>query len=91
MPAPKKVPAPDLGGCRIRAALLVGGASLLLGVQPKLGITAIVVSGKSITVMRNFCAVADPQHRMNEMIHFSKNMALLGGALARTGIEEPWP
>jgi hypothetical protein len=26
-----------------------------------------------------------------EMIQFSKNMALLGGALALMSIEEPWP
>ncbi len=25
------------------------------------------------------------------MINFSKNMALLGGALALMGVEEPWP
>jgi hypothetical protein len=26
-----------------------------------------------------------------EMIQFSKNMALLGGALALMAVEEPWP
>jgi hypothetical protein len=28
---------------------------------------------------------------MNDMINFSKNMALLGAALALMGVEEPWP
>jgi hypothetical protein len=28
---------------------------------------------------------------MNEMINFSKNMALLGSALALMGVDEPWP
>jgi hypothetical protein len=25
------------------------------------------------------------------MIHFSKNMALLGAAIALMGVDEPWP
>jgi hypothetical protein len=33
----------------------------------------------------------EPGQRMNETIHFSKNMALLGAAVAFMGIEEPWP
>ena len=28
---------------------------------------------------------------MNEMINFTKNMALLGATLALLGVEEPWP
>jgi len=35
--------------------------------------------------------VQDPNQRMNEMVHFSKNLALLGGALALMGMDEPWP
>jgi hypothetical protein len=29
--------------------------------------------------------------RSSEMINFSRNMALLGSALALMGVEEPWP
>ncbi|PYX43720.1 MAG: hypothetical protein DMG79_21825, partial [Acidobacteria bacterium] len=42
-------------------------------------------------VMHNFWNVQDPQQRMSEMINFTKNMALLGSALALMGVEEPWP
>jgi hypothetical protein len=28
---------------------------------------------------------------MNDMINFSKNMAMLGAAVALLAIEEPWP
>jgi hypothetical protein len=28
---------------------------------------------------------------MNDMIHFMKNMAMLGAAIALMGVEEPWP
>ncbi len=28
---------------------------------------------------------------MNDMINFTKNTALVGGAMALMGVEEPWP
>jgi len=31
------------------------------------------------------------EQRMNDMINFTKNMALAGGAIALMGVEEPWP
>jgi hypothetical protein len=33
----------------------------------------------------------EPAQQTNDMIHFSKNMALLGAALALMGVPEPWP
>jgi putative oxidoreductase len=73
-------------------ALIAGGTSILLGVKPKLGTAAIAgfLAGVS-PVMHNFWSVQDPQQRMNEMINFSKNIALLGSALALMGVNEPWP
>jgi hypothetical protein len=41
--------------------------------------------------MHNFWAIEDPKQRMNDMVNFSKNMALLGSALALMGVDEPWP
>jgi hypothetical protein len=41
--------------------------------------------------MHRFWEEADQQKRQNEMIHFMKNMALVGAALAMTQIKEPWP
>jgi hypothetical protein len=41
--------------------------------------------------MHDFWKHEDPQQRQNEMIHFMKNVAMLGGALALMGVEEPWP
>ena len=73
-------------------ALIAGGTSILLGVKPKLGTAAIAgfLAGVS-PVMHNFWSVQEPSQRMNEMINFSKNMALLGSALALMGVDEPWP
>jgi putative oxidoreductase len=74
------------------AALAIGGASILLGIKPKLGTAAVIgfLAGVS-PVMHDFWRAEDPNQRMNDMINFTKNMALLGGALALAGVEEPWP
>jgi putative oxidoreductase len=73
------------------ALLVAGGASLLLGAKPKLGSAAVITFLAGVSpVMHNFWR----QHgeaRENDMAHFMKNSALLGGALALAGVEEPWP
>ncbi|HWR13942.1 MAG TPA: DoxX family protein [Terriglobales bacterium] len=90
--ASKNVPAAKVAVALSGAALVVGGGSLLLGIKPKLGAAAIVgfLAGVS-PVMHDFWNVEDAQQRQGEMIHFSKNLALLGSALALAGVEEPWP
>jgi putative oxidoreductase len=67
-------------------ALTLGGASLALGIKPELGAAAVAgfLAGVS-AIMHDFWKVEDPQKRQAEMINFSKNMALLGAALALMG------
>jgi putative oxidoreductase len=88
----KNVPMAEAVVASTGVVLLAGGASILLGIKPKLGTAAIAgfLAGVS-PVMHNFWNVQEPGQRMNEMINFSKNMALLGSALALMGIDEPWP
>jgi uncharacterized membrane protein YphA (DoxX/SURF4 family) len=88
----KNVPMPDLAVDLTGAAMVAGGASILMGVKPKLGTAAIAgfLAGVS-PIMHNFWQSEDPEQRMNDMINFTKNMALLGGAMALMGVEEPWP
>jgi len=88
----KHVPAPDFAVQATGVGLVIGGASILLGVKPKLGATALIgfLAGVS-PIMHDFWRQEDPNQRMNDMINFSKNMALLGGAIALMGVEEPWP
>jgi putative oxidoreductase len=87
----KGVPAGELAVKLSAIPLIAGGASLLLGVKPKLGAMAILgfLAGVS-PVMHDFWSIEDPNHRMNEMINFMKNAALAGGALALMGVDEPW-
>ena len=88
----KNVPMPDVSVVVTGLMMLLGGTSILLGLKPKLGAAAVIgfLTGVS-PVMHDFWKVEDPNQRMNEMINFSKNMALLGAALALMGMEEPWP
>ncbi len=88
----KNVPMPDAAVAATGVALTLGGASILLGVKPKVGAVALAgfLAGVS-PIMHDFWRVEDPEKRQGEMINFSKNMALLGGSLALMGMEEPWP
>lgn len=88
----KNVPKPDLAVTATGAAMIAGGTSILLGIKPKLGAAAIIgfLAGVS-PVMHNFWKAENPDQRMNDMINFGKNIALLGAALALMSVEEPWP
>jgi len=88
----KNVPMAEAVVASTGVVLIAGGTSILLGVKPKLGTAAIAgfLAGVS-PVMHNFWSVQEPGQRLNEMINFSKNMALLGSALALMGVDEPWP
>jgi uncharacterized membrane protein YphA (DoxX/SURF4 family) len=87
----KKVPKPGLAVRLSGAMLIAGGTSILLGVKPKLGAMAILgfLAGVS-PVMHDFWN-EQSERRMNDMINFTKNLALAGGAMALMGVEEPWP
>lgn len=88
----KKVPQPTLAVVGSGLALIVGGSSILLGIKPKLGALSVIgfLAGVSPT-MHDFWRANDQGQRMNDMINFSKNMALMGAAVALLAIEEPWP
>jgi putative oxidoreductase len=88
----KGVPAPKLVVAGAGVLLIIGGLSIILGFQPLIGIAAIVLFFIGVTpVMHNFWTVPDPQHRMNERINFTKNLALLGSTLMFLAIPRPWP
>jgi len=88
----KNVPKPELAIVGSGVALLAGGTSILLGIKPKLGALSIIgfLAAVSPTI-HDFWRAQDPNQRMNDMIHFGKNLAMLGAALALMGVEEPWP
>ena len=88
----KKVPAAGVAVPASGAALIIGGTSILLGVKPKWGALAIIGFLASVSPsIHDFWNAEDPNQRMNDMINFSKNLAMLGAALALMAVEEPWP
>lgn len=89
--AAKGVPLAEAAVVGSGAMLLAGGTSILLGVKPKVGALAILGFLTAVSpVMHNFWAQEEPQMRQNDMIHFAKNLAMAGAALALLGVEEPW-
>jgi putative oxidoreductase len=88
----KKVPAADAAVIASGVMMVAGGLSLLTGAQPKIGAASIAgfLLGVSPT-MHAYWNEQDPQQRMHEMVNFTKNVALIGGALLAAGQPEPWP
>jgi putative oxidoreductase len=88
----KKVPAADLAIIVSGAMIAAGGLSLVTGIRPKVGVSLISGFLLGVTpIMHAFWQHEDPQQKMNEMIHFSKNAAMLGGAMLAAAVPEPWP
>ena len=88
----KNIPQPEAAVVASGALLVLGGTLIALGVKPKIGAAAIMTFLASVSpTMHNFWTQTDPNQRMQEMINFSKNIALLSSAMALMGVEEPWP
>jgi putative oxidoreductase len=88
----KNVPMPEQAVTASGVLLLLGGTSILLGAKPKIGTAAVIAFLAAVSPkMHDFWSQQDLSQRQNEMINFSKNMALLGAAVALMGIDEPWP
>jgi len=72
-------------------AMIAGGASLVTGIKPKWGSAALIgFLGGTAGLIHDFWNDQDPQQKQNDMINFSKNLALAGATLALAGVDEPW-
>ena len=90
--ASRGVPTPDRAVQASGALLLAGGVSVMMGFRPHQGLAAIVAFLVPVTLqMHRFWEETDPQRRQIEMVHFMKNVALVGAALSLMQIDEPWP
>jgi putative oxidoreductase len=62
--------------------ILMGGMSILLGLHAKFGALLILIFLIAVTLtMHRFWNIEDPQEAQMQMIHFLKNLSLIGGAL----------
>jgi putative oxidoreductase len=90
--AAKHVPLANIAVPATGALMLAGGTSILLGLKPKYGALAVLTFLAGVSpVMHDFWRAEDPTQRMNDMINFSKNLALAGAALSLMSVDEPWP
>ena len=72
--------------------LLIAGVSILTGLFPAIAVTALIIFLVPVTLMmHNFWVVEDQVMKMNDMVMFTKNMALLGYTLVLLAIPQPWP
>src|SRR5262249_54744485 len=75
------VPAPELAVFGTGALILAGGLSIMTGFVPKVGATLIAIFLIGVTpIMHAFWRDADAMQRANDLVNFTKNIALLGGA-----------
>src|SRR6266508_1581928 len=86
----KGVPKPELAVATSGTMFLLGGLSLLTGIRPKVGAALIAAGLAGVTTMHDFWNVEGDQ-RMQELVNFTKNVALIGGAALAAAIPEPWP
>jgi uncharacterized membrane protein YphA (DoxX/SURF4 family) len=87
----KNVPLAEIAVPGTGVLLLAAALSILTGIYPVIAVTALVVFLVPVTIMmHNFWTIEDPMARMNEMIMFTKNMALLGYTLILLAIPQPW-
>jgi putative oxidoreductase len=88
----KGVQAPEAAVAGSGLLILGGGLSILSGTFPKLGAGLITTFLLGVSPrMHAFWREQEPQQRMNEMVNFTKNMALVGASLVAAAHPEPWP
>jgi putative oxidoreductase len=88
----KGVTWPEVAVLGSGAMLMLGGVSLLTGVKPKVGAGLVAAFLAGVTPkMHDYWNVDDPNQRMNQMVNFTKNLGLLGGAAFAAAAREKWP
>ena len=78
----KGMPVPTLCVVAASAICILGGLSILVNYQIKIGVLLIWIFLVPVTlIIHNFWTVEDPMLKGNEMAHFLKNFLALAGAL----------
>jgi uncharacterized membrane protein YphA (DoxX/SURF4 family) len=90
--ASKGVPAPEVAVIVSHLLLILIGFCFLTGWRPALGVIAAVIFFVPVTlIMHAFWAETTAAGQQMQMIHFTKNIALLGSSLMFLAIPRPWP
>ena len=79
----KNVPSARLAVIGTGVMLVAGGASVLFGIVPVVGLTVLILFlFATLVTMHDFWNMKDPQQRIAEQVNFLKNVALIGASLA---------
>ncbi|HJZ70687.1 MAG TPA: DoxX family protein [Vicinamibacterales bacterium] len=89
--ASKGVRAPERAVQATGIMMLAGGLSIMAGLKPRNGLVTLIAFLVPVSLQMHRFWEAQGEQRQNDMIHFMKNMALVGAALTMMTIEEPWP
>ena len=88
----KRVPLPRQSVLVASGLALLGGLSIVFGYRIEIGVALLAVFlVPASLMMHRFWAEQEPRARQAEMVHFCKNVALLGAALMLLGLAQPWP
>ncbi len=71
--------------------LLLGGLGVVFGITPEASLTLLLIFLVPVTFkIHPFWKETDPAARMQELLHFYKNLALIGAILMLYAIPVPW-
>ncbi len=71
--------------------LMLGGLGVVFGIAPEASLALLIVFLVPVTFkMHAFWKETDPNARMQELLHFYKNLALIGALLMMYAISVPW-
>lgn len=88
--AAHSVPFPEITLALATLLLVLGGASVVLGFMPRLGLSLLALFLVPTTVIMHSFWSADAASRGVELAMFMKNLALLGGTLCMFALPVPW-
>ena len=87
----KNVPSPKMAVIASGTLALLGGLGLVLGAYVNLSVILILLFLIPITLMvHDFWKSPTPEARAMEYVQFTKNVALMAGALAFLAVPQPW-
>jgi uncharacterized membrane protein YphA (DoxX/SURF4 family) len=71
--------------------LMLGGLGVVFGISPEASLALLLIFLVPVTFkMHPFWKETDPNTRMQELLHFYKNLALIGAILMLFATEVPW-
>lgn len=89
--ASKGVPLPTAFVIITGIMILMGGASIITGIYPRIGVILLVLFLLPVSIiMHNFWAIEDLMTKSIDMVNFLKNFSLAGAALMMLAIPTPW-